>query len=194
MFRFTRPSDDEVRRFISDQKSSVLSYAQAGASAAETPAHYNIDRSRIQLGTGEQVWRLATDAIRQWEMFNIPWLRLYWPTAPISVGTNVAVLVHHFGFYSLNACRIVYVVDEDGPVRRFGFAYGTLLEHAETGEERFTIEWNHNDDSVSYDILAFSRPRHLAAKIGYPFSRMLQKKFARASNLAMLNAVDLGRS
>jgi uncharacterized protein (UPF0548 family) len=34
----------------------------------------------------------------------------------------------------LNACRIVYVVDEEGPVKRFGFAYGTLPEHAESGK------------------------------------------------------------
>jgi uncharacterized protein (UPF0548 family) len=28
----------------------------------------------------------------------------------------------------------------DGPVRRFGFAYGTLPDHVESGEERFTVE------------------------------------------------------
>jgi uncharacterized protein (UPF0548 family) len=27
-------------------------------------------------------------------------------------------------------------------MRRFGFAYGTLAQHAESGEERFTVEWN----------------------------------------------------
>ena len=30
------------------------------------------------------------------------------------------------GFWWLNACRIVYVVDEAGPITQFGFAYGTL--------------------------------------------------------------------
>jgi hypothetical protein len=34
------------------------------------------------------------------------------------------------------------VVDEDGPIKQFGFAYGTPTEHAESGEERFTVEWN----------------------------------------------------
>ena len=27
-------------------------------------------------------------------------------------GTTVAVLIHNMGFYSLSACRIVYVIDE----------------------------------------------------------------------------------
>jgi len=124
-------------------------------------------------------------------MFNIPWLRLHWPTSPRRVGTDVAVCVHHFGFYSLNACRIVYVVQDDTPVRRYGFAYGTLTEHAECGEERFTVEWHQANDTVWYDILAFSRPNKLLAKMAYPLSRSLQKRFAAASQMAMLAAVRL---
>jgi len=82
------------------------------------------------------------------EMFGMPWVNLHWQSAPIVVGTDIAVSLHHFGFYSLNACRIVYLVDEEGAVKRFGFAYGTLAEHAESGEERFTVEWNRADDTV----------------------------------------------
>ena len=78
-----------------------------------------------RLEEGEVTWQRAVDAIRAWQMFSMPWVNLHWPSAPIQVGTDVAVSVHHFGFYSLNACRIVYVVDEEGPVKRFGFAYGT---------------------------------------------------------------------
>lgn len=123
-------------------------------------------------------------------MFNMPWLRLDRTSAPIQVGTDVAVSVHHFGFYSLNACRIVYVVDEEDPVKRFGFAYGTLAEHAESGEERFAVEWDRGEDTVWYDILAFSRPRNLLARLGYPLSRLLQKRFAEDSKAAMLEAVS----
>jgi uncharacterized protein (UPF0548 family) len=123
-------------------------------------------------------------------MFNMPWLRLYWPTTPIEVGANIAILVHHFGFYSLNPCRIAYVVNEDGPISRFGFAYGTLAEHMERGEERFTVEWDRSEGSVWYAILAFSRPQKILAKLGYPLSRMLQKRFAESSQAAMLAATS----
>jgi len=108
---------------------------------------------------------------------------------PILVGSDVGVLIRHFGFYSLNACRIVYVIDEEDPMKRFGFAYGTLAEHAESGEERFTVELNQKDE-VWYDILAFSRPRQMIARVGYPLSRFLQKRFAEASKAAMLKAVN----
>jgi uncharacterized protein (UPF0548 family) len=123
-------------------------------------------------------------------MFDIPWVRLYWPNAPIEVGTDVAVSVSHFGFHSLNACRIAYLINEDGPTKRFGFAYGTLWEHAESGEERFTVEWRRDEDEIWYDLLAFSRPRKMAARLAYPLTRTLQKNFAEASKLAMLRATD----
>jgi uncharacterized protein (UPF0548 family) len=189
VFRLTAPSENEVRRFISDQKDSRFSYSDVGASATAAPTGYNLDHTRCQLGRGEAVWRRAKEAVRGWRMFSISWVNLHWSNAPIEAGTDVAVSVRLFGFHSLNACRIVYVVDEERPVKRFGFAYGTLLEHAESGEERFTVEWD-DQDNVWYEILAFSRPRQFLARLGYPLSRSLQKKFARASMVAMFQAVS----
>jgi uncharacterized protein (UPF0548 family) len=190
VFSLTAPTEDEIRCFISKQKDSGFSYPEVGASATAAPTGYNVDHNRVQLGRGEVTWQRAVEAIRAWRMFSMPWVSLHWPSTPIQVGTDVAVSIHHFGFYSLNACRIVYVVDEEGTVKRFGFAYGTLAEHAETGEERFTVEWNRGDDRVWYDILAFSRPKKMLARLGYPLSRLLQKRFAKGSKAAMLEAVS----
>jgi uncharacterized protein (UPF0548 family) len=188
LFHLVPPSEDEVRHFISQQQHSVFSYPEVGASAGNVPRRYDVDHNRISLGKGDATWRRAVEAIRGWQMFNLPWVRLYWPTAAIRVGTDVGVLVCHFGFYSLSACRIVYVINEDGPVARYGFAYGTLAEHAERGEERFTVEWNRAEDQIWYDILAFSRPQKTLAKLGYPLSRMLQRRFVTGSKAAMLEA------
>lgn len=188
MFMLSAPSEQFVRQFIAEQRSSSLSYAEVGASAMVQPSSYNVDHNRILLGKGETTWNRAVSAIQRWEMFQTSWIRLYWTTSPICVGTDVAVEVQHFGFHSLNACRIVYVVDEHGSIVRYGFAYGTLTEHAESGEERFTVEWNRATDEVWYDILAFSRPHKLLAKLGYPLARFLQKRFARKSKMAMFDA------
>ena len=118
--------------------------------------------------------------------------KLIYTTAPIAVGTTVAVLAHVWGLWIVNACRIVYVINDSGPIETFGFAYGTLPGHVERGEERFTVRWDHADDSVWYEILAFSRPNHWLTRLGYPYVRRLQKRFARDSQLAMLNAVLKG--
>ena len=190
MFRLTQPSEPEIRRFISKQKDSDFSYPEVGASATAVPTGYNVDHNRVLLGQGEATWQPAVEAIRAWRMFSMPWVNLHPSSAPIQVGTDIAVSMHHFGFYSLNACRIVYIVDEDDPAKRLGFAYGTLAEHAERGEERFTVEWNRGDDKVWYDIFAFSRSQEMLTRLGYPLSRLLQKRFAEGSGSAMLKAVD----
>ena len=190
MFLVSAPSHEQIDRFLSQARKLDFSYCEIGATSnSDIPAAYVVDHNRVRLGTGLQTWDRAVEAIRQWKMFEMDWLRLYWPTAPIVVGQDVAVLARYLNCHWLNGARIVYVVDEDGPIRRFGFAYGTLSDHAESGEERFSIEWHRQSDEVWYDILAFSRPNQFWSKIGYPFARRLQKKFAAESKAAMVRAV-----
>ena len=55
--------------------------------------------------------------------------------------------------------------------------------------ERFLIEWTRADDTVWYDILAFSRPQKLLMRIGYPYMRRTQKRFGRESAASMKRAV-----
>ena len=85
----------------------------------------------------------------------------------------------------IRGARIVYVEDEP---RRRAFAYGTLPSHAERGEERFAVEWG-ADDGVAYELRSFSRPRLLAARLAYPVTRALQRRFVEDSLAAMGAAV-----
>jgi uncharacterized protein (UPF0548 family) len=101
------------------------------------------------------------------------------------------VLARTFGLYSLSASRIIAMIDrDDGQTWRRGFSYGTLIHHIERGEERFSVEYHREDDSVWYDILAFSIPQHPFARLGYPLSRAAQRRFARDSKSAMLRAIS----
>ena len=186
-----RPTPSKISEFLSQQLNSSFSYQEVGASDGTLPAGYNVDHNRVELGKGPEVFTAAIQAIKEWKMFNIGWCEVFPPRAAITRDTNVAILAHHLGFYSLNASRIVYLIDEEQPIRRFGFAYGTLEDHSEQGEERFSVEMDPNTGHVIYDLLAFSRPRHPLARIGYPFSRMFQKRFARDSKLAMVTAVSV---
>ena len=184
---FTRPSDELIRQFIEAQHEDTFSYREVGATRSRPPAGYNVDHNSIQIGQGAKVFRRAIEAVQRWEMFNLGWVQIAWPNTPIEPGATVAMIARHFGFWSINACRIVYTIQAE---RRYGFAYGTLPNHVEHGEERFTVEWRPADDSVWYDILAFSRPKHILAVLGYPLSRRLQRRFARDSKQAMLRAVQ----
>jgi uncharacterized protein (UPF0548 family) len=153
---------------------------------APPPPGFDVDHARTELGRGNATWDRARAAIRAWRMFDLGWVELVDPTTAIHAGTTVAVLIHAFGLWSLNATRIVYVIDEPD---RFGFAYGTLPDHAECGEERFLVE-RASDGRVDFDLLVYSHPHQWPARIARPIVRKLQKRFGAGSLDAMHRAVS----
>ena len=213
MLTLRPPLAAEIDAFVGRQRGAPFSYPSVGGTrpppprsgvgevtpepSAEAgdgaPEGYAADHHRVKVGEGARTFARAVDAVRRWEMFNIGWVTLCWPTTPIEAGRTVAILVPLAAVWSLNACRIVYVIDERderaGAAPRFGFAYGTLDDHMESGEERFSVEWHRDDDSVWYDLFAFSRPKHPLAWAGYPLTRMLQRRFAGDSKAALARAL-----
>jgi uncharacterized protein (UPF0548 family) len=186
MFLLSEPSENTVSEFIASQRDQTFTYPAVGATNGTPPTDFKIDHNRIQLGTGTQTYERAIEALKKWRQFDLGWVSIVPEGVPIEAGSTVAVKAKAFGSWSLSATRIVYVIDED---RRFGFAYGTLPDHVECGEERFTIERNTNDDSVWYDILAFSKPRHPLVRLSFPLARVLQKRFARESLQRMVKEI-----
>ena len=186
MFMIREPSDEDASRFVASQRDLPFTYAEVGATNATPPAGYTVDHNRIQLGSGEATFRSAVEALKNWRHFDLGWVVIAPRGVPGEVGAIVAVKARAFGTWSLSASRVVYMIDE---ARRFGFAYGTLPDHVEKGEERFLIEWL-PDDTVWYDILAFSRPKHPLVRLSAPLARMLQKRFARDSLNQMKLAAD----
>ena len=178
MFRITEPSEQDAVEFVNRQHSLPFTYDEVGATNTTPPATgYNVDHNRIQIGTGEAAYNRGVEALKNWRHFDLGWVTIVPRGVTVEVGATVAVKARALGTWSLNASRVVYTIEES---RRFGFAYGTLPDHVELGEERFLIEWL-PDDSVWYDILAFSRPRHPLVRLNKPLARMLQKQFARDS-------------
>jgi uncharacterized protein (UPF0548 family) len=181
-----------VSEFLTDQSSSRYSYREPGytkritASERTAPRGFVVDDNRIRVGDGPDAFHKGVLAMRRWAQFNVGWVRVSDPSAPIEPGVTVAVIIHHYGFYSMNAARIIYTIDEPG---LFGFAYGTLQGHAERGEERFLLR-KEADGSVWYELFAFSRTGHWMARCGYPLVRRLQKRFARDSMATMQHLVS----
>jgi uncharacterized protein (UPF0548 family) len=190
LFTIKDPTPEDLRSILKRQENASFSYPEVGASSQDRlPSGYNIDRSRIGLGSGESTFAAAKNALQRWQMFEMPGVRIFPKNAEICKDSMVAIVAEHFGFHSVNVCRIVDVAQTHGPLASYSFAYGTLPEHAATGEERFTILWDQNSDLVSYEILAFSKPRATLAKIGYPLSRLMQRRFAQGSLQAMARSV-----
>lgn len=193
MLLLRKPTSDTIRRFLDAQRQQDLSYRSIGATAGEPPAGYVVDHTRVKLGTGADVFAAAKAALERWQQFPAAWISTWPVNAPIREGEVLVLTVRCLGLWWLNACRIVYLIDEQAEGAKFGFAYGTLPAHAGTGEERFLVELDGQGD-VWYDILAFSRPQHVLAQIGYPYVRRVQKHFGRSSAAAMQRAVETLRT
>ena len=69
-----------------------------------------------------------------------------------------------------------------------GFAYGTLPQHPERGEEAFELV--REGSRMVFRVTAFSRPRHPLARLGAPVSRLVQQHMNQADLRAMRSATS----
>jgi uncharacterized protein (UPF0548 family) len=187
MFLARRPSRQSIDRFLLESQPLPLSYGPIGILEAES-GRQRIDEAVVSVGRGELDFARARAALMAWKQFDIGWGEVFPPHAPLAVGTTVAVLIRHLGFWSLNGCRVVYTVGGGPDAARFGFAYGTLTNHAESGEELFEVFIDPQTDEVIYRIRATSWPQAALARAGQPFVRVLQARFRRDSAAAMQRA------
>ena len=188
MFLLHRPEARDVERFIAASRELPLSYDPIGL-AKQGRAGFQIDEQIAIVGSGEAAFARATTALIEWRHYELGWLEVFPKPAPLVPGTVVAVSVRHLGFWSLNACRVVYTIGSPGDTT-FGFAYGALVNHAEAGEEIFQVSFSPDTGDVSYLIRAASKPRAALARLGYPFVRLLQARFRRDSARALRRAVS----
>lgn len=187
MFLARRPSSENIDRFLRESQDLPLSYSPIGIVKADT-VRQDLDEATVAIGHGKTDFERARAALMAWKQFDIGWVETFPRHAPVAVGTVVAVLIRHFGFWSLNGCRVVYSVGCLDDVARFGFAYGTLTNHAEAGEELFEVFIDPQTDEVMYRIRATSWPQTTRARVGQPIVRALQARFRRHSAAAMKRA------
>jgi uncharacterized protein (UPF0548 family) len=189
VIRLQRPSPDQTADLLRGCD-APFSYPEVGATAdgdalGRLERHYYVDRHRIALGTGRALFERARTALFAWRHFEIPWLALEGAAAPAAPGQVVATLARVAGLWFWNPCRVVYAEEA-------AFAYGTLPGHVERGEERFAVRYDSVSEQVAYEITAFSRPAALVAKLGLPWARRTQKRFAAASGEAIRRALRAG--
>ena len=184
MFLARRPTPNVIDRFICDSQDLPLSYAPIGIVRTRTAAQ-DVDELTVAIGRGQADFERARAALLAWKQFDIGWVETFPRHAPVAVGTIVAVLIRHLGFWSLNGCRVLYSVGSASDVARFGFAYGTLTNHAESGEELFEVFIEPRTEDVVYRIRATSWPQATLARFGQAIVRALQERFRDHSVAAM---------
>lgn len=145
----------------------------------ETPEGLHRLEYRERIGTGDEVFRRAADALLTWRMHRAAGLPVTATDTPPQVGTNSlgrigpGMLLRRFRTSTQLGlpvpCRVVRVIDEPD---RIGFAYGTLEGHPEAGEELFLV--TRDADDVYITIRAYSRPATWYTRLAGPVTRRAQ--------------------
>ena len=197
MFFLRRPTQAIIDRFLDRSRELPFSYAQAGI-LEQPPADRRLDEQAVVIGHGDADFRRARAALLTWKHFDLGWVKAFADRPRVEAGTNAAVLIRHLGFWSLNGAR---VIDCEDPVvsgfsrtsgssgRSVAFTYGTLTNHAESGEELFDVRVDPQSGDVIYRIRAVSWAQSPLAWVGQPIVRVLQEKFRRDSAVAMTRAL-----
>ena len=78
MMSLRKPDPTVLRRFLDHEAQREFSYPEVGATASTPPSGYVIDRTQLELGMGESIFRAAKVALQRWQQFPSGWVDL-WP-------------------------------------------------------------------------------------------------------------------
>lgn len=125
----------------------------------------------LSLGTGNTAFAAGVYALRHWAPQQGIGARIHPRDAPVAVGGTILVVLPFGPVEVIAPNRIVAVVDEPGV---FGFAYGTLPGHPESGEESFFVR-QRDDGTVVAAVTVDAVPGTLAARMSGPLVSRFQR-------------------
>jgi uncharacterized protein (UPF0548 family) len=103
MFLARRPRLHVIDRFLRESQDLPLSYGPIGI-VRTRPEGFDVDEVTVAIGQGQADFERARAAFLAWKQFDIKWVETFPRQASIEVGSIVAVLIRHLGFWSLNGC------------------------------------------------------------------------------------------
>ena len=171
--RFVRPSDaPAMNRMVAALHDTQPTYNHLGATlAGGRPVGYHYDRYQSDLGNGHDTFQRAVRGLKTWEAHRLPGVRVFPDGQEIQTGATVVATLGTPFVAVAAPCRIVSVLDEPS---RWGFAYGTLPGHPEEGEEAFVVSIS-SEETVRFQIVAFSRPADALVRLSGPIGRGIQR-------------------
>jgi len=160
-----------MKSLLSSLYDAQPTYANMGATLGGVqPEGFRHDSYDVVLGHGVETFQRAVHGLKTWEAHRVSGIRVFPEDQEIRTGTTVVVTLGTPLVALAAPCRIVSVIDEQA---RWGFAYGTLPGHPEQGEEAFIVSIS-PDESVQFEIIAFSRPGDVIVRLSGPIGRALQ--------------------
>ena len=161
-----------MEQLVEDLKSSELTYGDIGVSlTGKRPDGFHHDRHEAVLGQGPDAFQRAVTGLKSWKAHRLPGMGVFPDHQELVTGATVVVTLGTPIVALAAPCRIVSVIDGQ---TRWGFAYGTLPGHPEQGEEAFIVSMA-PDQTVRFEIEAFSRPGDPLVRLAGPIGRSIQK-------------------
>lgn len=159
-----------------------VTYPEVGATRlGPLPPGYRHLTYRTRVGRGGLVMDAAARALLGWRMHEEAGVRV--DATPRWAAPGL-VVVSHIGLGRLRLrapCRVVWTETSQ---RRVGFGYGTLPGHPVRGEEAFVLTYT-PDDTVWFEVRAFSRPSRWHMRLAGPLGPVLQREYARRCGAAL---------
>ncbi|MEU7554889.1 DUF1990 domain-containing protein [Streptomyces sp. NPDC044571] len=154
----------------------AFNYAERNATEHRPlPAGYNHLHLRTRIGSGRAVFEAAGTAVTTFRAHRASGMLVRADHGAVRPGTRVVVGIG-FGPLRISApCQVVRTAYDPG---RTGFAYGTLTGHPESGEESFMVIRD-ADDTVWFEVTAFSRPVAWYTRLAGPLIPVFQRGYAR---------------
>jgi uncharacterized protein (UPF0548 family) len=165
-----------------------LTYPEVGRTRALVegrdtwPGQYRTVQQELPVAHGPEAYLRLAEGILGWDIQRGAGLSV--SAAPRDVpGARVR---SGFGLGTLRLpvpCEVVWSQEPETPAalpeggfrsQWAGFGYGSLPGHPATGEEAFVARLG-TDGTVSFQVLAFSRPAGLAFRLGTPVTVLMQR-------------------
>ncbi|ROQ77708.1 DUF1990 domain-containing protein [Streptomyces sp. NBC_01260] len=155
---------------------STLTYPEVGATRlGPLPDGYHHLHHRNRIGHGRADFEAAGAAVTEFRMHRVAGARVVASARRAEPGAAVRVALGAGPFRFTAPCRVIWT---EYAAQRIGFGYGTLTRHPECGEESFVVDLA-DDGTVSFTVMAFSRPARWYARLAGPLVPVAQLWYAR---------------
>lgn len=153
-----------------------FNYREIGATGEVPfpPPGYSADTYTVLVGHGAAVFERVFSGVLDWQLQLRAGLHIE-ADGPMESG----ITAHQY--LRLGPILIdgpVGVIECQREARHQSVTLGALAGHPESGEERFSVRLD-PDDRVMFEMRIMSRPARWYCRLGYPVSRVLQKRLHR---------------
>jgi uncharacterized protein (UPF0548 family) len=176
-----------MQQLVEVLQNAQPTYSDLGVTiAGGRPEGFHNDRYETDLGHGREIFERAVMGLKAWEAHRLPGVRVFPKGQEIRSGATVVVTLGTSLLALAAPCRIVSVIDDE---THWGFAYGTLPGHPERGEEAFVVSIA-SDETVRFEVSAFSRPDDALVRLSGPIGRAFQRGGTNGYLRALRRFVD----